>query len=211
VDWKKQIFEQKSLSDVYWSARCAKTSITNRIILWGIGGVILLFLALNMYYAGKYISSKVAADLIQEWSEVGISLTTSVLGFLITGFAIFSTVTKPDLFIALAQIPHKSGGISRLQYIFFNFLCVFIDYILLLTISLFIKIGLTNGAPLYLLGKWILTISPKIGLGILSILMLVLLLWFVIAILRLKSFIWNLYQSVLLTIATEAELKDSKK
>lgn len=52
--------------------------------------------------------------LIGQVSDIGFTLTTAILGFLIAGISIFSTITWPEIFAALAKLDHKGSGISRL-------------------------------------------------------------------------------------------------
>jgi hypothetical protein len=45
--------------------------------------------------------------------EAEFSFTTLILGFLIAGSSIFASITKPDIFIMLAQLDQTKGNISR--------------------------------------------------------------------------------------------------
>lgn len=145
---------------------------------------------------------------IREVADAGFAFTTAILGFLIAGFAVFASITKPAVFILLAKLDHKKEGISRLQFIFFNFLLVFIHFLTFLALCLIVKVTLYSGGPLSGALRWVAEnrqIMIVIGA---SFMFAVMTAWLVFLLMLLKSFIWNLYQAVLVTILTEAELTE---
>lgn len=182
-------------------------------LLWSIRVLAVIFVIWSIKFGSKFYSIADTASLVHSIAGFGYSFSLSILGFLIAGFAIFATLTKPDLFIILAQIPYKKNGqdtgISRLQFIFFNFLNVFTVILFLLSVSAFISVGFSDHSPLHFisgfLSDYFLDWFIPINSFVYSFMAVVL----VDALLKLKSFIWNLYQSVILTITTEAELKNN--
>jgi len=77
----------------------------------------------------------------------------------------------------------------------------------LLSVSACISIGFTENSPLHFISTFLadhfIDWFIPINLLVFSFISVVL----VDALLKLKSFVWNLYQFVILTIATEAEKK----
>jgi hypothetical protein len=173
--------------------------------------IFLIYLAANFIYGIAWIGLPSIITTIRAIGEVGLTITTQLLGFLIAGFAIFASITKPEILIMLANLPHTKGDITRLQFIFFNFLFVFIHFILFLAASVFVKTVLPSNGPLSGLLQWFAG-AHSIVLSVLAgLLMCVLSAWLVFILMLLKSFIWNMYQSILLAIAAEAELRQKKQ
>ena len=154
------------------------------------------------------------ADFVHSVSDVSLVFSLSVLGFLIAGFSIFASITKVDLFITLASIPYKRNetetGLNRLQFIFFNFMNVFSVYFILLAMALFVRLGYSEGSPLSIFGSFLASEYPNACMVVNIIASSVFLIILTEALLRLKSFIWNLYQSVLLVIVTSDEIAKNK-
>ncbi|WP_292477931.1 hypothetical protein [Mesorhizobium sp.] len=159
-------------------------------------------MAIQEYAGNAPINYESAIITTRKIADLGFSYCTSILGFLITGFAIFASITKPEIFVLLAKLDHDKAKISRLHFIFFSFLFVFIHYIAFLLTCLFIILALGPSGPfadtLRRLASW----QPRLiqyGGGALVAIGSA---WFVFLVMLLKSFIWNIYQAILLTIAT---------
>jgi hypothetical protein len=207
MEWQRELFREKNFRDVY---RGARSFAGGRKDTWILVFVFFALVAANAVWwylsKGSDPSATVIAA-VRHWAESGASFATNILGFLLAGFAIFASVTKADLFIALANIQYKKSDISRLKYVFFNFLIVFIHYLAFLSVCLVVHLFLASESPFTrLLGiatadrlvtRFILAATATAIIGT----------WFIALILMLKVFIWNLYQSVLLAITTEEEIR----
>jgi hypothetical protein len=208
MDWKDRLVSEKSLLAVYRKARKVASAPLNARLAWGVFVTMALALAANARFGmpvAPYASLIVG---IRGVADAGFAFTTAILGFLIAGFAIFASITKPGVFILLAKLDHKKEGISRLQFIFFNFLLVFIHFLAFLGLCLIVKIALHSGGPLSGALRWVAE-SRQIAIVIGASLMFAgMTAWLVFLLMLLKSFIWNLYQAVLVTILTEAELME---
>lgn len=103
---------------------------------------------------------------------------------------------------------HKNSGISRLQFIFFNFLLVFIHYLSFLAVSIFLDLVLPLApSAVAKIQQW--TGLSDIVIWWISIGLAGLLLgWLAFLIMLLKSFIWNIYQAVLVVIVTGDQIAD---
>ena len=126
-DWKRKILKQKSLYEIYkLSSRIIPRPNFNVWLLCSFRVLAVIFVIWSIRFGSEFYSIADTTSLVHSVANYGYSFSLSVLGFLITGFAIFATLTKPEIFIILAQIPYKKDdkdtGISRLQFIFFNFL-----------------------------------------------------------------------------------------
>lgn len=202
MDWRDKITEEKSLLDVYWKARKVASSKGNRLIA-GLTFLLLLTLFLTDKHFGLGLfSSEAMSKLIEQAGDIGFTLTTAILGFLIAGFSIFSSITKPEIFAALAKLDHKDSGLSRLQFIFFNFLLVFIHYLAFLAVSIAIKLFLPFFVEVVSLVETRLAVPHSVVWWAVEVLIAIALAWLVFLVMLLKSFIWNIYQAVLIVIVT---------
>lgn len=211
MDWTTKIFQEKTFSSVYFKARKVCSSRVNLGTAVLTFAILLAYLVANLRHSIAWMGLSSIVTTIRAIGEVGLTVTTQLLGFLIAGFAIFASITKPEIFIILANLPHTKGDITRLQFIFFNFLFVFIHFILFLAVSIFVKTALPSNGPLSGLLQWLVGTHP-VALSVLAgLLMCALSAWLVFILMLLKSFIWNMYQSILLAIAAEAELRENKQ
>lgn len=216
MPWKTVLFEEKSFWDVYVKARRITGSRFNRYLV-RLCFVVLVALVVSpdFYPWTSAPGTSALIKWVREWADIGVSFTTSILGFLVAGFSIFATITKNELFVALANIPYrkngKETGISQFKFIFFNFIIVFIHYLAFLSACLFISLLLSEGGLITMTVSALTKELPVVQKSIASFGVVIMGSWFVSIVLMLKSFIWNLYQSVLLSIASEAELEERKK
>jgi hypothetical protein len=202
MDWRDKVTAEKSLFEVYRKARKVGSSRSNFV-----AAVIALigFLSIasidHRLCLGIFPMDKLA-NFIGRLADIGFALTTAILGFLIAGFAIFSSITRPEIFAALAKLDHKDSGISKLQFIFFNFLLVFVHYLAFLATSIAVKLWLPL-APAFNRALEVHWMLPAMSLWWSAVgLSAILLAWLVFLIMLLKSFIWNIYQAVLVVIVT---------
>jgi hypothetical protein len=137
-------------------------------------------------------------------SELGLGFGSTILGFLIAGFTIFSTLSKPEMFLRLQEVQYKNTGMSYLKVNFFTFVEVFVVYIFYMLICLAIKIfcaknGLASGLvgashsnPIfgyYIDKQWLIN-GGYVCFATLSF----------ISLLSLKSFIFNTYHTVMTSV-----------
>ena len=206
MDWKERLTKEKSLFQVYRKARKLASSRWNARVAWLIFLVLTISLGVNAYYGQPFVPYAALISGIREIAEIGFSFTTAILGFLIAGFAIFASITKPDVFILLAKLDHHKGGISRLQFMFFNFLLIFIHCIAFLSVTIFVKMMFYKNGPLTQGVNFLLSIEPFLAIYIVSFSFIILTAWLFFLLMLLKSFVWNFYQAVLVTIGIEAEM-----
>ena len=122
MNWQDRLISEKSLFAVYRKARKVASAPINARLAWGVFVVMVLALAANAWFGMPVAPYRSLIVGIREVADAGFTFTTAILGFLIAGFAIFASITKPGVFILLAKLDHKKEGVSRLQFIFFNFL-----------------------------------------------------------------------------------------
>ena len=176
-----------------------------------VGIALIFFASADWYFDLAVFSSGELKALLNQIAAIGFALTTAILGFLIAGFLIFASITRPAIFAGLAKLDHKDSGLSRLQFIFFNFLLVFIHYLAFLGASIFLKLFLPVAPAMADLIVQPTGISAMhvwwAGEGLAGLLLS----WLTFLMMLLKSFIWNIYQAVLVVIVTGDQIAELEK
>src|SRR5687768_16658415 len=99
MNWTEKIFQEKTFSSVYFKARKVCSSRVNFGAALLTFKIFLIYLAANFIYGITWIGLPSIITTIRAIGEVGLTITTQLLGFLIAGFAIFASITKPEILI----------------------------------------------------------------------------------------------------------------
>ncbi len=137
------------------------------------------------------------AVFVSTAASAAVQYTISILGFLIAGFAIFATLGKKETLVELAQTRKKGTQLSELKFVYFNFLYVFVHFIVLLAASTAIAITFAKQGPSFFLAELLGAKSPIAASTAVAFIGGGLATYFIHSILLLRTFMWNLYQSVL--------------
>lgn len=198
--WMRELFREKSLYDAHRASSLVTRSATNQFIYAVVGGVIAITSVI--WLSNDSVEKSASVTLVI--ADLGFDLSVQILGFLIGGFAIFASVTDNRLMARLAQSPMQKTGLSVFKYLFFSFLSVFFIYIMTLSLCAAIKIGASiewlspSELSSYRGGTKAMVIAN-------TILFIAVSSYFARAIVRLKSFIWNIYQG-LITILSVSDM-----
>jgi hypothetical protein len=84
---------------------------------------------------------------LEAWSSMGSIFASTLLGFLVAGFAIFATISKPTLFVDLAQFNYPGSRLTALEYIFFSFVNIFVHYMSFLILAVAVRVSFWNEWP----------------------------------------------------------------
>ena len=204
MGWLERLIEDRSLVQVYWKARKVASSRWNS----GVGWIVFLALGAGMaayaHWGDPMAVESWTVSGIRRVAETGFAFTSAILGFLIAGFAIFAGVTKPQVFVLLGGLDHPKFEVSQLQFIFYNFLLVFIHFIGFLAVSVVVDVLLYPGGALTGVVTWMLSLVPNGRTYVLVVVFSALAGWLGFLLMLLKSFIWNLYQTIVVSITIEA-------
>ena len=151
------------------------------------------------------------ADTFMLLANTGAALAGTILGFLIAGFAILCTILRPQTMIALQKNKNKEFDCSELRLLFLVFVDVIIQYLALLFWSIVAIIGGGAKGIAAALGHGLGKIHWMIPFIMIHVLFVVWSLWLIMLVLSLKSFVFNLYQSLLLSIADAVDDYDREK
>lgn len=198
INWKEDIFLETNLSQAYRASRKFTPNRFNqavRCLVFAVGSIIAGLWINDADWNGSY-------DALMKLSNLGFDLSVQILGFLIGGFAIFATVTDHKLMVPLASSPMKGENVSVFKYVFFNFISVFFIFLIVLSVSLSVSIidSITSLST---------TRNALVAAIVNSLTFVVALCLVCSAVLRLKSFIWNIYQAFLIFISVSDALSNS--
>lgn len=200
MTWDKDIFIEKSLLQIYVKARVFSGATFNRIVLLAFLIVLAAALLVNFFVVNIFSYDSLIVS-VRRLADVGITYATSILGFLIGGFAIFASVTSGGLFLKLAKLDSEFEGISQFKFVFFSFMFCFVHYVAFLAICIGVKVLCEDDGLLSYALTSLAAVDVRYIVALSSIGVIVLASWLVFVVLLLKSFLWNLYQSLLLVIA----------
>jgi hypothetical protein len=164
--------------------------------------LIFLCLVCEVAYFPQFYQQRI--DMCKSLSELGLGFGSTILGFLIAGFTIFSTLSKPELFLRLQQTIHKASGLSYLKVNFFTFVEVFVVYIFFMIICLAVKVfggkyGLVSSIIEFSIQKHLFGYYlDKQWIANTGYVLFTTLAFF--SLLALKSFIFNTYHTVMTSV-----------
>ena len=119
----EELTSEKSLWDVY--------KLSRRILpgKFQVFTVLVTMIALGINAFVLVENEATLLKDVRKWSEFGFDFSITTLGFLIAGFTIFATLSKPKMMLAMMDHTNKETGLPTLKYNFFTFMKVFISYI----------------------------------------------------------------------------------
>ena len=193
----EDLTKERSLHDVYKLTEKIKVNSFDFYFTL----LLVILLSINAFCLS---SSPELISSIRQWTPLVFGFTTTTLGFLITGFTIFATINKPELFLSLMEYKHPLYGISYLKYVYGVFMRVFIYFIFWSVIYLLVLLfGQENGLATKLLRALMFSHCTKVvGVQILYILVGS---SAVFLVLTLKTFLFNIYAMLMQSLRWEVE------
>lgn len=193
----KALTEEKSLWAVYVKARRIPFNPFNA---WT---TIVVVMLVTIQYCALDIPLEEKLKVVRDFSLVAIGIVVSVLGFILAGFTIFATISQPDMLVAMSKHRHETSGLSVLKNNFFIFMRVFIYYLIYTVLCLLIIVfGVKGGvihklvaiSPIsYHIEEWLVGFAYVFLYGGMFFLLM-----------QLKSFIYNVYHSVMTAVRWKA-------
>jgi hypothetical protein len=197
----KALTEEKSLWAIYLKARRIPFNSFNILTTTAVLGLVIA------QYCFLEIPLDEKLKIVSGFSSTAMGVVVSVLGFLLAGFTIFATISQPDMLVAMSRHRHEKSGLSYLKNNFFVFVRVFIYYLVYAVVCLLITVFGVKGGLLHKLvsmspischiEEWLVGASYVFLYGGMFFLMV-----------QLKSFIYNVYMSVMTAIRWKA-MQDS--
>jgi len=181
---------EKSLWDIYKLSRHIQP---NKFQLFLTLSVMVL-LGINAFVL-QNDASVILSDA-RAWATNGFNFSITTLGFLIAGFTIFATLSKPEMMLAMMEHKNEETGLPTLKYNFFTFMNVFIVYIVTSFVYLLVMLLGQSGGFM----DNILALTPNgecLKIVIIKLSYMIIGTSFVYLLLLLKSFVFNIYAIVM--------------
>lgn len=197
----EELLREKSLRDVYHSARAIPVSKFNQCVSVAVFAILLL------YTFNTPEPAAALAEKVRNIADYGFSFATSILSFLIAGFTIYLAMTKSDLLVFLAETRNEKTSLPEIKHVAFLFMRVMAYFVFFCLACVSIKLlGSPNG-PVSLLFSVLMTESANAKLWTVRILFAVLGAGLVHMLMLLQSFIFNIYHSAMVAVVWERTRK----
>ena len=191
--WSDSVDAEKSLWEVFNKSQVFGAPKFNRRLMFLAAIGCLIYCVCNVTLG---VDSNKILISIERLSESLINISTAILGFLVAGFSIFISMAKKENLKTLAMVRYKDTQLSHFKHIMFNFLNVFSIYLVALSISLAIFVVV----PLGKIPAFPFQLDDSVVILLNSFVLCFQVLLAIYSIVRLKSFIWNMYQALIIEI-----------
>lgn len=208
TDWKRELLQDKSLFELLRRSFRPSQNIVNHTI--AIGWACLCFTALcaNAMSSGPFVPYLQLADWTTTIALDGLTYTSQILGFLIAGVALFTSAVQRPLVEQLGNARQPGRDRSYLKAVFAEFMNVFTFHLFCLASCIAARLCLGQGSVVRRFGGEVLGDYASIKLFVVSIFSFVVAQSLVVAVLALKSFIWNLYQVIVFALTAKRQNSD---
>ena len=183
---ESELTSEKSLWDIYWLSRTIKPSKFQFLSVT----TVMIALAVNAFLLET--DTTIILEDTRKWASSGFSFSITTLGFLIAGFTIFATLSKPEMMLAMMSHRNEKTNLPTLKYNFFTFMKVFIMYILFSVLYLSIELFGQKGGLL----SNLLTLMPYttcLKITLVKVVYIIVGSSFFYLLLLLKTFVFNIY------------------
>lgn len=197
------LLAEKSLWSIYRESRRIPVSWVNQILS------VVVFALLVAYVAFSGADASHLAQKAKDLASIGFTFSTTILGFLVTGFTIFATISKPDLFMKMAMHQESKSGLSYLKYTFFGLMKVFFVYVIFSAYAYIFQALFDVSVPV---SAWVIenVDYPAEVLNWISALLFIANgTWAFHLIMMLQSFVYNIYNIVMVSIRWEFVPKEA--
>lgn len=200
--WDSELFSDENFSDLFSKSSKIASSRFNRnfaIATFNLASLILFAVA---WLQPSAMSEASVAKASSQFTSISFSFITSILGFLVTGFSIFATIISPETLKMLCLSRYrKNNKFSNIQFIMYNFMYVFFYYISSLLFFLLLIFFTSENSPFIALKLFSFIDDDYFFVYVYGFILCLSFSLMSYLIMLLKSFIWNIYQSVLLIAA----------
>lgn len=188
---------ETNLWQIYRKSRRIRSSKFNVYTTLGV----FLLVSVAVFFSDQGVTETIKGA--RELATLGLNTTLTVLGFLVAGFTIFATVTNPNMLIAMGERRNEESGLSWLKHSFFVLIRTFIYFLAYAVICFAVVYLAAPGGIAHLL----VALSPhpaEYTLCAAKAAFVVLAVGQYFLLMQLKSFIYNMYHSVVASLRWRA-------
>lgn len=203
-DLQRDLVKEKSFLDLFGLVFRVKSNTEN--ILFPLFVFVLFFLFDVFKFDGV---TKISVATVTASAKDLVGWYYTILGFLIAGYTIFASVTNVKSSMRMAREQEPSSRLSFLKYVHAVFFKTLIIFFLASCFSLFTVFVLRDHGFLGYIVKsfdaamhYVLSFIDALNISL-----------FVLSVMMLKSFLFNIYTSVMLAVAlgVEDEIEEMRK
>lgn len=191
--------KHKSLKEIFFAAGEIETnSFNNYVFLLSI----ILFLAIGISGIAFSIESQtnLLFPFLVSAAKLIYSYAIGIVGFLIAGLAILISIDRGDLFLLMARSQYKKSDFSNFHFLFFTCIRTLVFHLILLAITLCVTIIGDGGQAFSIAVQDLISLPYSAAVTINAVLLVIILSLCVRCILVVKSFVYNIYQSVVVSL-----------
>lgn len=200
------LFAERSLWQLYRQSAGFYRNRFNVIVVL-LGGLLLVGFAVAHFFrlGGAAVNRLDFPGLFSSWANAGLPFAATILGFVLAGFTILFAVLRPETAAALWGIKRTGQHLNELKLMLVTFVNVFVHYLTFVFLcAAYLIMGGKDGLA-DMIGRYLGMISPVLPMAITHLFFVAWGTWFIVIILKLKSFIYNLYQILLLGFADQIQ------
>ncbi len=204
VEGPDSLLREETLFQAWKASLATGTSATNKIV-----PCIVLVCVVGY---GLFVHAQTSESLAQlaSWVDIAIGYATTMLGFLVAGFAIFSALNRPQMFGVMARYADDTvPTMNILKGIFLRLLRVFAEYWAFLVTSYILKLLLVKGGIIENLLAHIPGMQSREVVA--TVLCAGFAMFFAYILLLLQSFIFNVHRFVMLGVVWDIKLEQKNQ
>jgi hypothetical protein len=194
----KSFTQEKSLWAIYRKARRIPSNKFNVVTTT----IVFLAACLTCWLSENDIPTTL--KFVRDSATLSFNACLTLLGFLVAGFTIFATISNPNMLVRMGELRHGESGLSWLKYTFFSLIRAFIYFIVFTIFCFLIIFEGSTGGLISLLVKWS-QFPHEISFAIVKISYVLIITGQYFILMQLKSFIFNIYHTVMATLRWRAE------
>ncbi|QXE88120.1 hypothetical protein KP003_06900 [Geomonas nitrogeniifigens] len=197
----EDLTRETSLFDIFKQCHIYFVNKVNLLLTFCVFAVMVSYVFIGDVNHSSYVLK------VRGLADLGLSFVASILGFLITGFTIFASLSDREFLRLMATRKHNDHDISYLKYTYFAFMYVFIVYLLFGTFCLLVKLFTDKQYIAMHVVKGIHTTLHTDRRIISGLFHAFLGTWFFYLFAILKGFIFNVYHVLVTRIRWECAIK----
>ncbi len=197
-----ELTREKSLFQIYKKYAAIKKPKFNYIV------TLLFFLVISGYTIFTKSSNVILAEQTRQFIDFSFSFSSSTLGFLVAGYAIWATLTNQKSLLVMAATKKPGSDISYLKYGHFSLIYVFIHFIVFTVLCGILKIMACKQCLIPDLLFSIRTVCVDLVGIFIRATHIIVSTYFIFLLFQIKSFIFNLFYLVMVSVRLNYELRD---
>jgi len=198
------LFAERSLWKIYLKSGSVYQNRFNCITLIVVSVALTAFSIFDLAHEPSSDRIDLRA-IFSTWANVGLSYAATILGFLVAGFSVVVAALNTETAVLLRRIHRPGQDLDELRLMFVNFVSIFAPYTAFIFWCVLYLVGGSPNGPMEFAWRMMHGVREWLPFAVSHALFVVWGVWFLVLVLKMKSFIYNLYQTLLLGLADSME------